>query len=57
MLATALTPHIGYDKAAKIALYANDNNLSLREATIQFGGLTNEQFDAWIAPKNMIGNH
>ena len=56
MLATALTPHIGYDKAAKIALYANDKNLSLREAAIEFGGLTNEQFDEWVVPRNMIGN-
>ncbi|OHT08095.1 Fumarate hydratase class II [Tritrichomonas foetus] len=56
MLATALTPYIGYDKAAKIAMHANKNNLSLRESAIQFGGLTNEQFDEWVVPSKMIGN-
>lgn len=56
MLATALTPYIGYDKAAKIAMHANKNNLSLRESATTFGGLTNEQFDEWVVPSKMIGN-
>jgi fumarate hydratase class II len=56
MLATALTPHIGYDKAAKIAMKAQTDGLSLREAAVSFGGVTNEQFDAWVRPENMIGS-
>lgn len=55
MLATALTPHIGYDKSAKIAMYASKNNLSLKESALQFGGLTSEQFDEWVIPEDMIG--
>ncbi|OHT05130.1 Fumarate hydratase class II [Tritrichomonas foetus] len=54
MLATALTPFIGYDKAAKIAMHANKHNLSLRESAITFGGLTDEQFDEWVVPSKMI---
>ncbi|KAH0786674.1 class II fumarate hydratase [Histomonas meleagridis] len=56
MLATALAPHIGYDKASKIAIHAEKNNLSLRESATTFGGLTNEQFDEWVVPSKMIGN-
>lgn len=49
MLVTALTPHIGYDKAAKIALYAHEHDLSLKEATLKLNFLTAEQFDEYIA--------
>jgi fumarate hydratase class II len=45
---TALAPSIGYDKAAEIAKLAVKKNLSLREAAIDSGHLTNEQFDQWI---------
>ena len=55
MLATALAPHIGYDKAAKIALNAQKNNISLRESATTFGGLTNEQFSEWVVPSKMVG--
>lgn len=48
MSVTALNPHIGYDKAAEIAKLAVKKNLSLREAAIDSGHLTNEQFDQWI---------
>jgi len=55
MLVTALNPHIGYEKAAKIAKTALKENKSLREAAIQLGYLTNEQFDEWVRPEDMIG--
>lgn len=53
MSVTALNPHIGYDKAAEIAKLAVKKNLSLREAAIASGHLTNEQFDQWIDYKAM----
>jgi fumarate hydratase class II len=56
MLVTALNPHIGYEKAAKIAKTAHKENKTLREAAIELGYLTNEQFDAWVKPENMVGN-
>jgi fumarate hydratase class II len=56
MLVTALNPHIGYEKAAKIAKTAHKENKTLREAAIELGYLTNEQFDAWVKPEEMIGS-
>lgn len=56
MLVTALNPHIGYENAAKIAKKAHKENKTLREAAIELGLLTNEQFDAWVKPENMVGN-
>jgi fumarate hydratase class II len=53
MLATALNPHIGYEKAAKISLAALREGLSLREAAIRSGYLTPEQFDQWVNPQAM----
>ena len=56
MLVTALNPHIGYDKASKIAKSAHQNNTSLKEAALgPVGGLTEEQFDKWIVPEDMTG--
>ncbi|MXV14614.1 class II fumarate hydratase [Hufsiella ginkgonis] len=55
MLVTALNPHIGYENAAKIAKTALKENKSLREAAIGLGLLTNEQFDEWVRPEDMIG--
>lgn len=55
MLATALTPYIGYDKAAKIAKKAHDERITLREAGIASGLVAAEQFDSWVRPENMIG--
>ncbi|MGH7495214.1 MAG: class II fumarate hydratase [bacterium] len=55
MLVTALNPHIGYDNAAKIAKKAHKENLTLREAAIQLGILTGEQFDQLVRPEKMIG--
>jgi fumarate hydratase class II len=56
MLVTALNPHIGYDKAAKIANKAFEENLSLKEAAVELGFLTEQQFDEWVIPKNMTRN-
>lgn len=56
MLVTALNPHIGYENAAKIAKTAHKEGKTLREAAIQLGLLTNEQFDAWVRPEKMVGN-
>ncbi len=55
MLVTALNPHIGYDNAASIATKAHQENTSLREAALSLGLLTNEQFDEWVKPEDMIG--
>ncbi len=55
MLVTALNPHIGYESAAKIAKKAHKENKSLREAALELGLLTNEQFDQWVRPEEMIG--
>ncbi len=54
MLVTALTPHIGYDKAAKIALKAHAENLTLKEAALQLKFVSAEQFNEWVRPENMI---
>lgn len=56
MLVTALNPHIGYENAAKIAKKAHKENKTLREAAIELGLLTSEQFDQWVVPANMVGN-
>ncbi|MCW5747377.1 MAG: class II fumarate hydratase [Alphaproteobacteria bacterium] len=53
MLVTALNPHIGYDKAAKIARKAHQEGLSLRQAALALGYVTAEQFDAWVRPERM----
>ncbi|WP_397379801.1 class II fumarate hydratase [Pseudomonas sp.] len=59
MLVTALNPHIGYDKAAQIAKQAHQDGTTLREAALQLGYLSNEQFDTWVRPENMLeaGKH
>jgi fumarate hydratase, class II len=53
MLVTALNPHIGYEKAAKISLTAYREDISLREAALKLGFITAEQFDAWVRPQDM----
>jgi fumarate hydratase class II len=53
MLVTALNPHIGYEKAAQIALKAYHEDMSLREAALQLGYVTAEQFDQWVRPQDM----
>ncbi len=53
MLVTALNPHIGYEKAAKISLTAYREDISLREAAVKLGFVTAEQFDDWVRPQDM----
>ncbi len=54
MLATALTPVIGYDRAAEIARKAHQEGLTLREAALALGYLTAEEFDALVRPEAMV---
>jgi fumarate hydratase class II len=53
MLVTALNPHIGYDKSAQIAKKAHKDHSSLKEAAIELGYLSPEQFDEWVVAANM----
>lgn len=55
MLVTALNPHIGYDNSAKIAKHAHKNGLTLKQAAIELGLLTEEEFDQKVRPENMLG--
>jgi len=55
MLVTALSPHIGYDRAARIAKHAHREGLSLRDAALAVGGVSAEQFDAWVDARRMLG--
>jgi fumarate hydratase, class II len=55
MLVTALAPHIGYDKAAKVAKKAHADGTTLREAAIALGFVTGEDFDQWVKPELMVG--
>ena len=55
MLVTALNPHIGYDNAAKVAKKAHAEGTTLKAAAVALGLLTEEQFDEWVRPENMIG--
>ena len=55
MLVTALTPHIGYDEAARIVKKAHADGISLREAACALGSVTEAQFDAWVRPEEMLG--
>jgi fumarate hydratase class II len=56
MLVTALNPHIGYDNAAKIAKKAHKENLSLKESALELGILTEEEFDSFVKPEDMISS-
>ena len=55
MLVTALNPHIGYDNSARIAKKAHKEHLTLREATLSLGLLTDEEFTKIVDPKKMTG--
>jgi fumarate hydratase class II len=55
MLVTALTPRIGYDAAARVALHAHRTGCTLREAAVNLGIVTAEQFDRWVRPDQMVG--
>lgn len=54
MLVTALNPHIGYDNAAAIAKKAHKEGTSLKEAAISLGHLTEDEFDSWVVPQDMV---
>jgi len=54
MLVTALSPVIGYDKASKIAHYAMDNDLTLKQAALKLGFVTEAEFDRVVDPKEMV---
>ena len=55
MLVTALSPHIGYDRAAKIAKKAHAEGTTLRQAALALGWVTAEDFDRWVRPEKMLG--
>jgi fumarate hydratase class II len=55
MLVTALNPHIGYDNAARIAKTAHEKGRTLREVALELGLVTEEQFDQWVRPEDMVG--
>ncbi|MEN9478873.1 MAG: hypothetical protein RLZZ298_268 [Pseudomonadota bacterium] len=54
MLVTALTPHIGYDKAAEIAKYASQTGSTLKQAALKLDYVTGDQYDLWVVPAEMI---
>jgi fumarate hydratase class II len=54
MLVTALSPVIGYDKASKIAHYAMDNDLTLKEAALKLGFVSETEFDRVVDPRKMV---
>jgi fumarate hydratase class II len=56
MLVTALSPVIGYDKASRIAHKAMDEELSLKQAALQSGDISEEEFDRVVDPRKMVGN-
>lgn len=53
MLVTALNPHIGYDKSAEIAKKAHKEDKTLKEAAVELGYVTAEDFDKWVRPEAM----
>jgi fumarate hydratase class II len=55
MLVTALSPHIGYDKAAEIAKKGHHEGITLKEAALQLGYVTEEEYEEWVRPENMVG--
>jgi fumarate hydratase class II len=55
MLVTALSPHIGYDRASEIAKLAHHRGTTLREAALALGYVTGAEFDAWVRAEAMVG--
>jgi fumarate hydratase class II len=55
MLVTALNPHIGYDKAAQIAKKAHKEGTTLKAAALALGYVSEEQFNLWVRPADMVG--
>ena len=54
MLVTALSPHIGYENAARVVHLAYEKNLTLKKATVELGYLTEEEFDKYFKPEEMV---
>ena len=54
MLATALNPHIGYDKGAQVVKKARAEDITLKEAAVTLGFVTEKEFDQWVQAKDMI---
>jgi fumarate hydratase, class II len=57
MLVTALNPHIGYEKAAEIAKLAFKENTTLKEAALTLGYLSEQEFEEWVNPQNMVNRN
>jgi len=55
MLATALNPHIGYDNAARVAKMAHAEGITLRQAAVELGLTSADEFDSWVQPRRMTG--
>ncbi len=55
MLATALNPHIGYDNAARVAKMAHAEGITLRQAAVELGLASADEFDSWVQPRRMTG--
>lgn len=54
MLVTALSPHIGYDKAAEVAKKAHRDRLTLKEAALALGYVSEDEFERWVRPQDML---
>jgi len=54
MLVTALTPHIGYDRAAEIAKLAHHDGSTLKQASLALGYVSEADFERWVQPAGMI---
>jgi fumarate hydratase class II len=54
MLVTALSPVIGYDKASRVAHHALERDLTLKEAALQLGAVSPEEFDRIVDPRKMV---
>ena len=56
MLVTALSPVIGYDKCSQVAHYALDNDLTLKQAALKLGAVSEEEFDRLVDPTTMVNS-
>ena len=54
MLVTSLSPHIGYENAARIAHLAHEEGSTLKEAAVKLGLVSEEEFDQWVVPEKMV---
>jgi fumarate hydratase class II len=54
MLVTALSPVIGYDEASRVAHYALERDLTLKEAALQLGAVSPEEYDRIVDPRKMV---